>query len=136
MYKVFQFAIILLKFLSYSCLAHSTLIAMILGCYLLHNLHVLMLTHTSAHACIVAHMDLYIIVMAYSPTLKIHSTLAHTRWLNLYGNDGTHTHKQCDMHIHSIPFINLLLCMFVQATVLMYQLSVYCCMYPLYKYFF
>ena len=46
---------------------------------------------------------------------------------------GTHTHKHRDMHMHSIPFIKLLLCMFVQATDSMYQLSVY---YPLYKYSF
>ena len=44
--------------------------------------------------------------------------------------------KHCDMHMHSIPFIKLLLCMFVQATDLMYLLIVYSCTYPLYKYSF
>ena len=34
------------------------------------NMHVLVLAHTCAHACIVAHMNLYIIVMAYSHTHK------------------------------------------------------------------
>ena len=104
------------------------------------NMYALMLAHTCAHACIVAHMDLYIIVMAYSHKLKYtvhlhipdgYSCMWHT--INLSGNDGTHTHKHCDMHMHSITFIKLLLCMFVQATDLMYQLSVY---YPLYKHSF
>ena len=95
------------------------------------NMYALMLAHTCAHACsIVAHMDLSIIVMAYSHTLKytvdLHIPEGYTcMWhiINLSGNDGTHTHKHGNMHIHSIPFVKLLLCMFVQAR---YQLSVYC----------
>ena len=35
------------------------------------------------------------------------------------------------MHMHSIPFIKLLLCIFVQATNLMYRFSVHVCTYPL-----
>ena len=105
------------------------------------NMHALVLAHTCAHACIVAHMDLYIIVMAYSHTLKytvhLHIPDGYTcmMWhtINKSVTDGTHTHKHCDMHMHSIPFIKLLMCMFVQDTDLMYRLSVY---YPLYKYSF
>ena len=55
---------------------------------------------------------------------QVLNTIAHTRSLNLSGNDGTHTDKHCDMHMHSIPSIKLLLCMFVQATDLMYQLCI------------
>ena len=100
-----------------------------------------MLAHTCAHACIVAHMDLDIIIMAYSHTLKYtvhlhipdgYTCMWHT--INLSGNDGAHTHKHGDMHMHSIPFIKLLLCMFVQAIDLMYRRSMYCCTYPWYKY--
>ena len=59
---------------------------------------------------------------------QVHSTLAHTRclYMNMYvaynKNDGTRTHKHCDMHMHSIPFIKLLLCIFVLATDLMHKL--------------
>ena len=63
-------------------------------------------------------------------TLALSHGLAHHRngimWhtiINLSGND---THIHCDMHMHSIPFIKLLFCMLVQATDLMYRLSVYC----------
>ena len=91
-------------------------------------MHALVLAHTCAHACIVAHMDLYIIVMAYCHTLKytvhMHIPDGYTcmMWhtINKSVTDGTHTHKHCDMHMHSIPFIQLLMCMFVQATDLMY----------------
>ena len=93
------------------------------------NMHALMLAHTCAHTCIVAHK--------YTVHLHIpdgYTCMWHT--INLSGNDDIHTDKHCDMHMHSIPFIKLLLCMFVQVTDLMYRLSVYCCMYPLYKYSF
>ena len=52
--------------------------------------------------------------------------------INKSGTDGTHTHKDCDMHMHSIKLQNLFF-MFVQAIDLMYRLSMY---YPLYKYSF
>ena len=79
------------------------------------NMHAHMLAHTCVHACIVKHMDLYIIVTAYSHTPKytVHlhipdgnTCMLHT--INLSGNDGTLTDKQCDMHMymHPIPFIN------------------------------
>ena len=63
-----------------------------------------MLAHTCAHACIAAHMDLYIIVSStqYTCTYQICGIQ-----LKLPINDGTHTDKHCDMHLHSIPFINL-----------------------------
>ena len=74
------------------------------------NMHALVLDHTCAHACIVAHMDLYSIVMAYCHTLKytVHLLISdgftcmmwHT--INKSVTDGTHTHKHCDMHMHSI----------------------------------
>ena len=48
------------------------------------NMHALMLVHTCAHACIAAHMDLYIIVMAYSHTLKY----------------IVHLHIQMVIHVH------------------------------------
>ena len=116
-YKAFQFAIIFAKFSSYSCLAHSATIAMMSGCYLfiVHmNMHALVLAHTCARACIVAHMDLYIIVMAYSHT---HSSTQYTctyqmgytcMWhtINLSGTDSTHTHKHCDMQMHSFNLLN------------------------------
>ena len=89
---------------------------------------------TRLHCC--THGPVYIIVMAYSHTLKytvhLHIPDGYTcmMWhsINKSVTDGTHTHKHCDMHMHSIPFIKLLMCMFVQATDLMYRLSVY---YPL-----
>ena len=68
------------------------------------NMRTLMLTHTCAHACIVAHMDLYI--MAYSHT-QVH-TCSTFRYV-VYNKDawyGTHTHKYCDMHMHSIHLLN------------------------------
>ena len=34
------------------------------------NMHALVLAHTCAHTCIVVHMDVYIILIAYSQTLK------------------------------------------------------------------
>ena len=58
---------------------------MISGCYLFTvrmNMHALVLANTCAHARIVAHMELYIIVMLYSHMhTQVHSTLAYTRWL-------------------------------------------------------
>ena len=78
-YKAFRFVIILS---TYSCLAHSATIAMI-SCYFFtrffssHIVHENACARAGSHACIVAHMDLYIIVMAYSHT-QVQSTLAHT----------------------------------------------------------
>ena len=73
-YKAFQFAIILAKILvlflprplGYNCNDFKLLFL-----YSSHIMHEHACARAgSAHACIVAHMDLYIIVMAYSHTLK------------------------------------------------------------------
>ena len=80
------------------------------------NMRALVLAHTCAHACIVAHMHgpVHHRNGIFSHTLHIpdgYTCMWHT--INLSGIDGTHTHKHCDMHMYSIPFIKLLLCMFV-----------------------
>ena len=56
------------------------------------NMHALMLAYTCAHVCIVAHMDLYIFVMADSHILKctVHVHIADVN-KPISGNNGTHT---------------------------------------------
>ena len=148
-YKAFQFAIILAKILvlflprplGYNCNDFRLLFL-----YSSHIVHEHACARAGSHLCTRLHCCTHGPVHhrngIFSHT-QVHSTLAHTRWLYMYSmmwhtinksvTDGTHTHKHCDMHMHSIPFIKLLMCMFVQATDLMYRLSVY---YPLYKYSF
>ena len=119
-YKAFQFAIILAKILvlflprplGYNCNDFKLLFL-----YSSHIVHEHACARAgSAHACIVAHMDRYIIVMAYSHTLKytVHLYIPdgytcmmwHT--INKSVTDGTHTHKHCDMHMHLFHLGNCL----------------------------
>ena len=126
-YKAFQFALSLLLFLprplGYDCNDFG-----LLYLYSSHIVHEHACAPTGSHLCTRLHC------CSHGPVHHRNGIMWHT--INLSGNDGTHTHKHCDMHMHSIPFTKLLLCMFVQATDLMYRLSVYCCTYPLYKYSF
>ena len=86
------------------------------------NMRAMVLAHTCAHACIVAHMHGPVHhsngVFSHTQVHSIHlhipdgyTCMWHT--INLSSIDGTHTHKHFDMHMYSIPFIKLLLCMFV-----------------------
>ena len=124
MYQAFQFAIILAKFIVLFLprpLGYDGNDFGLLFLYSSHIVHALVLVHTCAHAFNIAHMDLCIIVLAYSHTLKytvhlhIHvpdgyTCMWHTVNLSATDGTGTHTHKHCDMHMHSIK---LLLCMHV-----------------------
>ena len=98
-YIGFQFAIILAKilvlFLLHPLDCNDFGLLFLYSSHIVHEHTCARAGHTCAHACIVAHMDLYTIIMACSHTLKytvhLHIPDGYTRmWhtINLSGNDS------------------------------------------------
>ena len=122
-YKAFQFAIILAKILvlfpprplGYDCNDFWLLFL-----YSSHIVHEHACARAGSHLCTRLHCCTHglvhhrIGIFKYTVHLHIpdgYICMWHT--INLSGSDDTHTHKHCDMRMHSIPFIKLLLYMYV-----------------------
>ena len=132
-YKAFQFAIIIAKILvlflprplGYDCSDFGLLF--LYTTFNSHIVHEHACAHDGSQLCTPLALlhtltctHCYGIFSQYICTYQMVIHVCGIQLINLSGNDGTHTHKHCDRHMHSIS--------------LLWMLSVYCCTYPLYKY--